>query len=166
MPDLTAGRLPGPAWAIAIATVCGCGRLHPGPGTWGSFASAVLALPVLYGAGPWCGMVLALMALMACVAGLVAVQAVQAAGPVQDPPQVVIDEVLGVWLALACIPSSVLVACPLLALTLTVLFFRLLDIAKPFPISACERLPGAVGVMADDALAGLIAGLTTLAVLG
>ena len=39
------------------------------------------------------------------------------------------------------------------------MFFRLLDILKPFPINRLERLPGAWGVMADDLAAGALAGL-------
>jgi phosphatidylglycerophosphatase A len=37
--------------------------------------------------------------------------------------------------------------------------FRVFDILKPFPISAAERLPGGLGVMADDVVAGLFTNL-------
>ncbi len=42
------------------------------------------------------------------------------------------------------------------------LLFRFFDILKPWPIRALERLPGALGVMADDLLAGVLAGLTLI----
>ena len=47
---------------------------------------------------------------------------------------------------------------------LTFLLFRLFDILKPWPISAAERLPGGLGVMADDMLAGLAAAIIAAAV--
>ena len=42
------------------------------------------------------------------------------------------------------------------------LLFRLFDIVKPFPTNAAQRLPGGLGVMVDD----LVAGLYALGVLG
>jgi len=68
-----------------------------------------------------------------------------------DPPLVVWDEVVGVWLALALVPTEwpwVLAA---------VLLFRLLDITKPWPIGwADRRFKGAFGTLLDDVLAGLL----------
>lgn len=68
-----------------------------------------------------------------------------------DPPLVVWDEVVGVWLALALVPTEwpwVLAA---------VLLFRLLDITKPWPIGwADRRFKGAFGTLFDDALAGVL----------
>ena len=68
-----------------------------------------------------------------------------------DPRVVVIDEVVGMWLALVCVPKRF--ACYAVAF----IAFRILDIAKPFPINWAERLPGGIGVMADDLVAGAIA---------
>jgi phosphatidylglycerophosphatase A len=64
----------------------------------------------------------------------------------------VIDEFAGQWIALLPLaaPSP-------LGLLLAFALFRLFDIAKPGPIDAAQRLPGATGVMADDILAGLAA---------
>jgi phosphatidylglycerophosphatase A len=114
------------------------------------------------------GILLWLLTGLAAMIGTWAVQAILNAPGRRssDPPQVVIDEVLGVWLALACCPAMVTVASPGTTVIVAVLMFRVLDIAKPFPIAAAERLPGAVGVMADDALAGVLAGLATTALLG
>ena len=71
----------------------------------------------------------------------------------KDPSQVVIDEVLGQAIALAALPWH-----PLTALG-GLLLFRFFDIAKPMGIRRMERLPGAWGVMLDDALAGLYANI-------
>ena len=60
----------------------------------------------------------------------------------------------------------------LCAVTATLVFyalafalFRLFDIVKPWPISAAERLPGGLGIMADDVLAGLLAGILVVILL-
>jgi phosphatidylglycerophosphatase A len=69
-----------------------------------------------------------------------------------DPRWVVIDEIVGQWVALLGLPHPA-------ALGLAVAFalFRLLDIAKPGPVGWAERLPGATGIIADDVVAGAIA---------
>jgi phosphatidylglycerophosphatase A len=77
---------------------------------------------------------------------------------------VVLDEVAGQWLALAVValarsrppvPSELVVA---------FLLFRLLDVAKPWPIRPLERLPGGWGIVADDLAAAVAAGLLALGV--
>ena len=71
----------------------------------------------------------------------------------KDPPECVVDELAGQLLALSFAPRGIL------AYALAFALFRALDIWKPGPIAAAERLPGGLGVMADDVLAGLLAGL-------
>jgi phosphatidylglycerophosphatase A len=149
---------------MLIATAGGLGWLRPGPGTWGTLGAAAFAAALIPVAGwplpLWSGL-----AAVATIAGLLAIPAAQRRLGVIDPPQVVIDEVAGLWLALAMIPSGVAAASPWLALALAVAMFRLLDIAKPWPLDALERLPGAIGVMADDLAAGLLTGLACSAFL-
>ncbi len=77
-----------------------------------------------------------------------------------DPSQVVVDEVAGMWIALAGLPRSVIVAGAAL------LLFRLLDIGKCPPMRQLERLPGGWGIMADDLAAGVIARIVLGSVLG
>ena len=67
-----------------------------------------------------------------------------------DPSEVVIDEVVGQWLALAVV-NPVDWRQWLAAFVL----FRALDIAKPFPLRRLERLPAGWGIVADDVAAGL-----------
>jgi phosphatidylglycerophosphatase A len=67
----------------------------------------------------------------------------------KDNYRVVIDEVAGMWISMMLIPVTV----PRLLVGL--LLFRLLDIYKPFFIRRAEKLPGGLGVMMDDVLAGL-----------
>ncbi len=68
----------------------------------------------------------------------------------KDPSEVVIDELLGQWLALIAIPHTIGYALS------SFILFRLLDIAKPFPIRQLEKYPTGWGVMLDDVAAGLI----------
>ena len=76
-----------------------------------------------------------------------------------DPGEIVVDEVVGMWIAVAFVPPS---------LTLYVIafaLFRAFDIFKPWPVNWAEReLTGALGVMTDDVLAGAYA-LVALAIL-
>lgn len=78
----------------------------------------------------------------------------------KDPQSVVIDEVAGVLLALSFVHTN-----GLFAWALAWLLFRLFDITKPGPIDRAQYLsPPGLGIMADDILAGLVAGGVTLAV--
>ena len=71
----------------------------------------------------------------------------------KDPQKVVIDEVSGQLIALVPAALSPAVVPVIAAFAL----FRLFDIFKPYPIRKLEGLPGGLGVMADDALAGVYA---------
>jgi phosphatidylglycerophosphatase A len=67
----------------------------------------------------------------------------------------VIDEVAGLTLALLAVPRTLPVV------VVAFLLFRIFDVVKPFPARPAERLPGGLGVVLDD----LVAGLYTLIVL-
>lgn len=66
-----------------------------------------------------------------------------------DPSLVVVDEMVGFWIALFALPRS------LILLVIGFFLFRLFDIWKPFPIRQTERLREGWGIMADDAMAGI-----------
>lgn len=137
-----------PAW---IATWFGAGLLPAAPGTWGSLA----ALPVawlIHAAGGRIALALAAAALFA--AGLWATRHVLRGAASKDPAPVVVDEVVGQWFAL--LPAAL----DPLHYGLGFVLFRIADVIKPWPVSwADRRLPGAVGVMADDVAAALYAAL-------
>jgi phosphatidylglycerophosphatase A len=78
---------------------------------------------------------------------------------VTDPGPVVLDEVVGQWLALAVLVAWRPGVPGLGMLGLSFLLFRAFDVLKPWPISALERLPGGWGIVADDLAAGLAAAL-------
>ena len=77
-----------------------------------------------------------------------------------DPRSVVVDEFCGMWLALVGTNPSVLV------MAAAFVAFRFLDIVKPPPVRQAERLPGGIGIMADDLVAGGIVRLALLLALG
>ena len=139
--------------AVWLATWFGCGRLPRAPGTWGSLG----ALPPAWAAlqfGVGFGLLLALALFLA---GLWAASLYVRDTGRQDPAEVVVDEAAGQCLALCFAPLS-----PLGVLA-ALLFFRLFDISKPFPIRWIERrCPGGWGIMLDDAMAALYAGACLL----
>lgn len=133
---------------LFIATGAGSGYLPKAPGTWGTLVGLLLWWPL---AG------LSLTAYLATVAVLFIV-GVASAGAAEkildrgDPGVVVIDEIVGVLIALAAVPLHPVAALAGFAL------FRLFDIAKPFPVGWVDRhLHGGLGIMLDDVAAGLYA---------
>ncbi len=76
-----------------------------------------------------------------------------------DPSIVVIDEIVGVWIAALHIPASVA--------TLLIIFFafRVFDILKPPPVAQLERIPNGWGIMLDDVVAGVYANVSTRLIL-
>jgi phosphatidylglycerophosphatase A len=69
----------------------------------------------------------------------------------KDPRKCVIDEVAGQMVSLLFIPYNVYLYAA------AFLLFRFFDILKPFPVKRAERIPGGLGIMLDDILAGLYA---------
>jgi len=66
-----------------------------------------------------------------------------------DAPQIVIDEVCGFFLSVFLLPKSFLMA------VYAFVIFRALDIAKPFPIKASQKIPRGWGIVLDDLIAGI-----------
>ncbi|WP_199244298.1 phosphatidylglycerophosphatase A [Pseudodesulfovibrio cashew] len=146
----TKAQLPSDKLALAIATLGPIGNFPKAPGTWGSLA-AVIAAPWLFLAFPPPGRLLILAFVFAV--GTWASSRAESILVKKDPGCVIIDEVFGQWLALLCFTAM-----PLWQLGLGFLLFRLFDIFKPWPIKRVETiLPGGLGVMADDGVAGLYA---------
>jgi phosphatidylglycerophosphatase A len=141
-----------PLWARIIATVFGVGRLRPGPGSWASAATVFTWLLLTRGLVPqWQAWATLLLATVALVIGIPAADRVARASGIQDPPFVVIDEVVGQLITLIAVPVS------WKSLVLGFILFRGFDIAKPPPIRNLEHLPGGLGIMMDDVVAGLFA---------
>jgi phosphatidylglycerophosphatase A len=157
-----------------LATACGLGYLKPGPGTWGSLMGLALSILVTWlGAhkilsilrmersinfwtNGWIpgGSALILVLVVAAIGVIVADNVEKQAGAT-DPQFVVIDEVSGQLIALS-LPFIVLNWKTWL---LGFILFRVFDIWKPFPARQAESLHGGWGIMADDWIAGVYAGL-------
>ena len=141
-------------WAWTIATFFGAGLGKPGPGTWGSVAAVLLwAVFAAYAhPAPHILLVVLLAAIAAALAlGVPAATLVEREAGRTDPGLVVIDEVVGQWIALLASPADWRHG--LIALAL----FRFFDVTKPFPVRRLERLPEGWGIVFDDVAAGLYA---------
>jgi phosphatidylglycerophosphatase A len=141
-------------WAFLTATFFGAGSIKPGPGTWGSMAAVLLWAAAAWGLhlSPLdLNLLLGGGILLALVLGVPAATIAARESGRHDPGFVVIDEVIGQWIALLGCPRDW--AHALLALIL----FRLLDITKPFPARQLEALPEGWGIVFDDVAAGLYA---------
>jgi phosphatidylglycerophosphatase A len=141
-------------WAWVVGTFFGSGLGKPGPGTWGSVAALLLwaaAAHFLKSDGSQLTLFTLTATLLALALGIPAGTIVARESGRTDPGHVVVDEVVGQWIALLACPVDWVH--PLLAL----LFFRLFDIFKPPPARQLERLPGGWGIMFDDVAAGLYA---------
>jgi len=159
-------------------SACGLGDLPRAPGTWGS-AATVVAVAALCGVaglfdGPFAQAaggtrlaVGAVAALAALLLGLWAGGHAERDFGAHDPPQFVLDEVVGQLIALLPLLAGGAALSPL-GLLAAFALFRAFDILKPPPVGALEGLPGALGIMADDLAAGALAagGVALLAAVG
>lgn len=132
----------------------GTGLAKKAPGTWGTLAGLAV-MPLLY----WLPLPLALLLIvLASIFGVWLCGRVAEDLGVPDHGGIVWDEMVGIWLTLILLPNS------LLWWVLGFVLFRILDIVKPWPISWLDRrVAGGLGIMLDDILAGVIAGLLLLA---
>lgn len=135
--------------AIALASWWGCGLVPAVPGTFASAVAVVVAYLLVDGFGFGMGW-LAALSIVLSVPAIWSIDIACKYFGQEDPPEVVVDEVIGQWLALAVVNSTYWQHW-LAAFVL----FRLFDIFKPFPIRRLERLPAGYGVVADDFAAGL-----------
>lgn len=141
-----------------VALGLGSGLLRPGPGTWGTaLAWAIFALLAPGGAAdPATALVIIAVAL---IIGAWAAEHTAAMLGETDPSTIVVDEMVAFWLVLVLLPAGDHV---LRYQAIAFVLFRFFDITKPPPIRQIDRRwKNAVGVMADD----LVAGFYTLLVI-
>jgi phosphatidylglycerophosphatase A len=136
--------------ALAVATFGYVGFFPIAPGTAGSLAALVLFAFVR-----WIGLPAVELAVIpvVLVVGVWAASGAEATLARKDPGPVVIDEVLGMLITLALQPVS------LSGVVIGFLLFRVFDIVKPYPAGRLEHLHGGLGIMLDDAMAGVYAWL-------
>ena len=139
-----------------LASGFGSGFFPVAPGTAGSVVGLALGVVVL-ACSPWW---LAGSAAVAALGGTACIRAATgmswlggAKGDHDDPGWIVVDEIAGQMVALLALPRP-----GWMGVVLAFALFRLFDIWKPGPVGWADRQGGAVGVMADDVLAGVAAG--------
>lgn len=146
-----------------LASCFGLGRLPVAPGTWGSLPPMIVfALMCHFGApAVSISIVMAVLVLAGSVVCVKCAPALIAATGETDPREVVADEFAGQ--AITFIPiGAALAGQSWAAAALGFILFRFFDIVKPWPIRKLEKLPGGWGVLADDLLAGVYAGVALL----
>ncbi|WP_181227074.1 phosphatidylglycerophosphatase A family protein [Helicobacter pylori] len=126
------------------------------PGTIGSLVALLLGLPILIFSANT-------LFLAAIFIGLIAIAQIdkeEEESKIHDSSYIVIDELVGMWLAMAISGLS------LAGVVLSFIFFRIYDITKLSLIGKIDKkVKGGLGVVADDALAGVLAGLSALLVI-
>ena len=144
-------------WKL-IATGFGSGYSPFAPGTAGSLVGCLLLwglqvfLPEQFSGGWQQAHNLLILTGLFFLLGVWASQKMEAEWG-HDAQKIVADEIAGVWVAMIAVPVT------LLNLALAFALFRLFDIWKPLGIRRMEKLPGGWGVMGDDLLAGIYAGV-------
>ena len=124
----------------SIATLFGVGRYSKMPGTLGSIAAWIIAL--IFHPIHWSAIIAVILI------GTWTSDRYSRKIGIKDPQEVVIDEVAGMWISMYALPANY--GIPALVL------FRIVDIIKPFPVNVAEKLPGGIGIMADDIVGGVI----------
>lgn len=141
--------------AALIATWFGAGYLPKAPGTWGSLAALPFAALLLWAGGP---VALAAAAFVLFPLGVWAAARFCAGTGAADAGEVVVDEVVGQWLALVPLVNFSGANFDFLWFVVGFALFRLFDVWKPWPVAMLDRsVKGGLGVMVDDVAAGLLA---------
>ncbi|GAA8992863.1 phosphatidylglycerophosphatase A [Helicobacter pylori] len=138
---------------MCFLTLFFSGYSKKAPGTIGSLVALLLGLPILIFSANT-------LFLAAVLIGLIAIAQIdkeEEESKIHDSSYIVIDELVGMWLAMAISGLS------LAGVVLSFIFFRIYDITKPSLIGKIDKeVKGGLGVVADDALAGVLAGLSVL----
>ena len=142
-----------PLFPKLIATSFGAGFLPVAPGTWGSLVAIALWIPLYIWASNEATVIITISA--ALIYFIVGTWASNVAEKYwgKDPVAACADETVGQWIAL--IPVTPV--CPWWEILIAFALFRIFDIYKPLGIRKLENIPGGLGMMADDILAGIYA---------
>ena len=137
--------------SVLLATGFGSGLLRPAPGTWGSLAALLIWF---YALAPLSPIKQLMVIIVVFLLGVWACNRIEQRYGLHDPGAIVIDEFVGLWVALLGFGPHWVWALAGFGL------FRLFDITKPAIVGWADRsLKGGFGVMADDVLAGCLAAI-------
>jgi phosphatidylglycerophosphatase A len=150
---------------LVLLSFFGCGYLRPAPGTWGSLAALPAAWSLHVIGGPF---ILAIAAVILFFAGVSAAEKQIAGASDHDPSWIVIDEVVGQWIALLPVSygafatgNSPLQLWP--GIVAAFVLFRLFDIWKPWLAGRADARGDGFGLMMDDVWAGVFAAIGVVA---
>ncbi|MDP6877127.1 MAG: phosphatidylglycerophosphatase A [Candidatus Marinimicrobia bacterium] len=130
-----------------IATCFKVGYLPLAPGTWGSIFAILLWWVFIKDLNLYVfGVIIVLFFIIGIVTSNIMIDELDD----NDPSHIIIDELVGQWLALLFLPKG------LINIAIAFILFRFFDIIKPWPISLIEKLPKGLGVMSDDLVAGFV----------
>jgi phosphatidylglycerophosphatase A len=146
--------------ARVIGTWFYLGYFPKGPGTAGSLGAILVGVVLYFYAGFTNPIQFAALAALALIPSIWAADRMALDTGSKDPQIVVVDEVVGQWIALA--GASSLGSWYQWAAAFVL--FRTFDIWKPWPVRALEKIPGGAGIVMDDVMAGIYAALVLLAV--
>ena len=131
----------------------GTGLIRFAPGTWGT----VTAIPFVWLCADWSLLTKLALSMAGFLIGIWLCQRTSARLGQHDPGAIVWDEIVGFFITMALVPVS------LVTIIIGFILFRALDILKPWPIKLLDqRVEGGLGIMLDDVVAGLFAGLILL----
>ena len=133
---------------VNLCTLFNLGFIKFMPGTFGSLISLPIGYIILKLFGFW---IFILIITLLLAISYYAITEYLIAKKSKDPKEIIIDEFIGQFIALIFIPDTIL------GLLASFLLFRFFDITKLYPINKAEKIPGAIGVLADDVVAGLMA---------
>ena len=137
-----------------LATGCYIGYTPKAPGTAGS----ILGLCIIWSLAETSSLLYIILTIFLLILGIwVSGRAEIYFG--HDGSQIVIDEIIGVMITFVWIPLTVH------TLIIGFILFRIMDIVKPFPADRAQKLPGGIGVVADDVIAAVYAHLLLQGVL-
>ena len=142
--------------AEVIGTVFYIGRMPFAPGTWGSLAALIswyLLKPSMI--DPLFLLITGGIFFIGIAVSVILTKEWQQ----KDPKEIVIDEWVGMWIALYLCPHDFKWG------LVSFLFFRIFDIFKPGPIQLMDDMDDPIGVMMDDVVAGILACLVTQSIL-
>ena len=130
-----------------IATCFKVGYLPLAPGTWGSIFAILVWWVFLKDLDP---LIFGIIIILFFFIGIIVSYVIIDQNDNNDPSYIIIDELVGQWLALWILPDGYFY------IIVVFILFRFFDIIKPWPIRFMEQLPKGLGVMCDDLTAGLI----------
>ena len=133
---------------VNLCTLFNLGFIKFMPGTFGSLISLPIGYIILKLFGFW---IFILIISLLLAISYYAITKYLIAKKSKDPKEIIIDEFIGQFIALIFIPDTIL------GLLASFLLFRFFDITKLYPVNKAEKIPGAIGVLADDVVAGLMA---------